>query len=199
MSDQHKRRSPCCEDEARRYLEAAPVAPGLDVTVPLRTVTSESGGTEHYEYGRAAGVLPPDVLAKVRAIPALRLTGEQLGSIDPPPESAANFSIDFDEYEDFVPLSAIEAASGTPDSAPNECRVCGNPREGGVHDAAELCDEVRGPCLDPRRHHPFTAAPPPATPGLRSLDAAWAAAEAALNDYEAAIHAALSGTPGEKP
>jgi hypothetical protein len=58
----------------------------------------------------AAGVLPPgDMLAKVRAIPALRLTGEQLDSIDPTPPSAASFSIDFDEYDDFVPLTMLEA------------------------------------------------------------------------------------------
>lgn len=55
------------------------------------------------------------------------------------------------------------------------CLVCDGPEDTGIHDTTETCDELRGPCLDPGRHHPFRAAPV-----AEGLDAAWAAAEAAL-------------------
>jgi hypothetical protein len=37
----------------------------------------------------------------------LRLTGEQIGSIDPPPEG--DWFEDWDEYEDFVPVGMLAA------------------------------------------------------------------------------------------
>ena len=49
--------------------------------------------------GREA--LPTDV-------PILRLTGEQMGSIDPP--LSEDWFCDFDEYEEFVPLRVYEDA-----------------------------------------------------------------------------------------
>ena len=39
----------------------------------------------------------------------LRLTGEQIGSIDPPPDG--DWFVDFDEYEDFVPRRMLDAAT----------------------------------------------------------------------------------------
>jgi hypothetical protein len=38
---------------------------------------------------------------------SLRLTGEQIDSINPPPEN--DWFMDWDEYEDFVPSRVIEA------------------------------------------------------------------------------------------
>ena len=42
---------------------------------------------------------------------------------------------------------------------------CDEPEDAGVHDTAETCDTVRGPCLDPGRHHPYR--PPAGNTGLR--------------------------------
>ena len=42
----------------------------------------------------------------------LRLTGEQIGSIQPIPEG--DWFVDFDEYEDFVPRRMLDAAARVP-------------------------------------------------------------------------------------
>ena len=35
------------------------------------------------------------------------------------------------------------------------CQVCGDKRSAGRHDSREMCEETRGPCLDPASHHPY--------------------------------------------
>jgi len=60
--------------------------------------------------------------------------------------------------------AALSSATGTPKEleaapegadAPASCVQCGEVRDAGVHDTADECDMLRGPCLDPGRHHPF--------------------------------------------
>ena len=41
-------------------------------------------------------------------VPVLRLTGEQIGSIEPAPDG--DWFVDFDEYEEFVPKRLYDAA-----------------------------------------------------------------------------------------
>lgn len=56
---------------------------------------------------RAASVLPvPFTTEEWLRSHYLRLTGEQIDSITPPPDG--DWSMDWDEYEDFVPLHGIE-------------------------------------------------------------------------------------------
>lgn len=45
-------------------------------------------------------------------LPELRLTGEQLGSIEPPVEG--DWFVDFDEYEEFVPNRLLDAERARP-------------------------------------------------------------------------------------
>lgn len=67
-------------------------------------------------------------------------------------------------------IVAIEAEAATLDitrAAPEQSGpCCDEPENAGVHDTFEECEEVRGPCLDPRRHHPFRAAPEQQGDGL---------------------------------
>ena len=48
------------------------------------------------------------IKAVVKGLPILHLTGEQIGSIEPP--LSGDWFMDFDEYEDYVPLESMVGA-----------------------------------------------------------------------------------------
>ena len=62
---------------------------------------------------------------------------------------------------DWREVAARLAAAGVTVAQPAEdgpCVRCGYLRDSGTHDTWETCDETRGPCLDPQRHHPYQPA-----------------------------------------
>lgn len=59
-----------------------------------------------------------------------------------------------------LPLMVVDPpALENGEQGPDTGACCDEPENAGVHDTIETCETVRGPCLDPARHHPFRSGP----------------------------------------
>lgn len=112
--------------------------------------------------------------------PVLRLTGEQLGSIDPP--VSGDWFVDFDEYEEFVPKRMLDAALASPEHMGRSWD--GHPLEDACPCPVEACGLVSSPDPACEQHgHSFART---MRQGHRASDcpAAEAAQPAPLDEHE---------------
>ena len=73
---------------------------------------------------------------RLRDVPVLRLTGEQIDSITPKPDG--DWFVDFDEYEEFVPKRVYAALAATPEPTLD----AGDRPEMEWHEAATLYGQI---------------------------------------------------------